>query len=77
MERKEILKAVIAEFESLDINWDSYGASKINKYCIDAAISISETLPPGDWFAVPTPSGGVQIELSEGGIDVEILISPA
>lgn len=75
------MKAVLeklASFRHLAIGWDSYGAKMIDREAIAAAQQlVLRGLPAGDWQAVPGPDGSVQLELHEGGIDIEICVSNA
>jgi hypothetical protein len=59
-------------------NWDSYGASQIEKQCIVTALEIL-TISPGTSrpSVVPAVDGGLQLEWHTAcGIDLEIEIEP-
>ena len=58
-------RIALIEFETLEANWDSYGAKPIEQVAIFEASCILDTLT-----VVPLPCGGVQIEL--GGMEIEI-----
>lgn len=51
--------------------WDSYGADPIQDAALDAADALYAR-----WQAVPTNSGGVQLELHTSGWDIELEIGP-
>jgi len=65
-----------AYLASLQENWDSYGAPPLDKNCIEKARELYATLPDNGWWVVPCSDGGVQIEKHEGGLDIELTISP-
>lgn len=54
------------ELASLVQDWDSYGAGPIDRSALRTADALT---------FVPTPHGGIQIELHAGGIDLEIEIT--
>lgn len=60
--------------ENFAEDWDSYGARKIDPRAIERAILLLDSLP-GNWQPVPCSDGGVQLEMHEGGFDIEITIS--
>jgi len=67
----------LAEMRHLFPNWDSYGAKMIDRAAIAKAQELLPTLLRGDWWAVPCNDGSVQLELHEGGFDIEIHVSNA
>lgn len=65
----------LRSFLDLKENWDSYGAKKLNKKCIDQALKINEALAKGvDVF--PVCNGGVNIEVNTERIYISIKIRP-
>jgi hypothetical protein len=60
-------------------NWDSYGAKPLDKAVIAKAREVwIRVMVYGErWHAVPMSDGGVQLELHEGGWDIEIQINKA
>ena len=64
----------------LDENWDSYGAHRVNVEAVFATIqvlaSVLEEDTPLPTF-VPTPSGNVQLEWHQSGIDLEVEVHPS
>lgn len=74
---KEVIEK-LASFRHLPLGWNSYGAPMIDRVAISAAQQLLlRGLPAGNWQAVPCPDGSVQLELHEGGIDIEISVSNA
>lgn len=68
----------LAAFRHLPPGWDSYGGEMIDRAAITAAQQLLlRGLPSGKWIAVPCSNGDVQLELHEGGIDIEIRVSNA
>lgn len=67
----------LAEMRHLLPNWDSYGASMIDRAAIAKAQELLPTLLPGPWQAVPCSDGSVQLEFHAGGFDIEIHVSNA
>lgn len=67
----------ISKLGELEENWDSYGARRIDRRCIEAAVSVLRAIldvaTPRP-SVVPTSSGGIQFEWHRGGIDLEIEI---
>lgn len=57
-------------------NWDSYGASPLDKAVIAKAREVwIRVMAYGErWSAVPMSDGGVQLERHEDGWDIEIQI---
>ena len=65
----------LTAFMDLKPNWDSYGALPIDPACVTKAEVIMALMPIGDgWAAVPTATGGVQLEQHAYGLDIEISI---
>jgi hypothetical protein len=60
-------------FLSMPANWDSYGAARIDPLTVARAVLLLDSLA-GGWQPVPLSDGGVQLELHEGGFDIEITI---
>lgn len=62
----------------LDENWDSYGAHRVSLEAVFAAIyvlaSVLQENTPLPTF-VPTPSGDVQLEWHQSGIDLEVEVN--
>jgi hypothetical protein len=62
-------------FLDLPVNWDSYGARRIDPYIVTTGIQLLNDYIPQDSpppHVVPTSRGGVQIEWHTQGIDLEI-----
>ena len=72
MKRPEALLK-LREMRHLEPGWDSYGAAPIDPRAVDRAILMLDSLA-GGWVPVPSCDGGVQLELHEGGFDIEIMI---
>ena len=70
----------VCELDALQHNWDSYGGLPISLKVAEKAISLLITLQTssGDPIpsVVPTSNGGIQLEWHEGGVDLEIELSP-
>jgi len=66
--------ASLRQMAHLEKGWDSYGARPIDQRAIDRAVLMLDSLQ-GNWQAVPCSDGSVQLELHEGGFDIEITIS--
>lgn len=60
-------------------NWDSYGATPLNKEVIEKARDVwNRVMVYGErWQAVPASDGSIQLERHEDGWDIEIHISRA
>lgn len=69
-----IAVAALQHMKNLEPNWDSYGGKRIDPRAIDRAILMLDSLQ-GNWQPVPCSDGGVQLELHEGGFDIEIMIN--
>lgn len=70
----EIISQIVS-FARLPPNWDSYGAKEIDPQFIESALQfliqeIPRSLPLPS--AVPTTTGGVQLEWHCNGVDLEI-----
>lgn len=65
------LIARLESFSTLRDNWDSYGGKPISRQAIDTAKRIVDGI-----HAVPTPHGGVQLELDYAGLRVAVEIGP-
>lgn len=71
----DVLNTILA----LKENWDSYGAQRIQPEAASAAMQVllavmkKNTPTPA---IVPTPSGNIQLEWHQSGIDLEIEIDP-
>lgn len=69
------------ELMSLSDNWDSYGARRIdtkavNQFLTTLAMIMKDNTPPPS--VVPSPTGHLQAEWHERGIDLEVeVISPS
>ena len=67
-------------FLALPVNWDSYGARRIDPGTVDTGKQLlSSFIPPGSPppHVAPTSRGGIQIEWHTQGIDLEIeVVSP-
>ena len=64
----------------LDENWDSYGAHRVNVEAVFATIQVLASVLQEDTplpTFVPTPSGNVQLEWHESGIDLEVEVHPS
>lgn len=65
----------MAELLSLEENWDSYGAPRIDSCIVESVAQLLSALTkswvPKPWIC-PTVRGGVQIEWHTNGIDIEI-----
>lgn len=73
------LLAQLDEIAGLAEGWNSYGAARTDAQTAIRAIRLlREAAEPGAPApsAVPTPSGGVQLEWHERGIDLEIELTP-
>jgi len=60
-------------------NWDSYGAKPLDKAVIAKAREMWLRIHAyGEWWrAVPGSDGSIQLELHEGGWDIEMTITRA
>ena len=69
---------IINSFLLLPVGWDSYGSTKISPIAVQEAKLILDSLSalPGQWFVVPTASGGISIERHDRFIDIEISVEP-
>jgi len=65
---------LLDSFAALPVGWDSYGGLPVKPRAIEKAKELLAVLPAGNWQVVPGSGGDVQLELSEGGFDIEILI---
>jgi hypothetical protein len=72
--KRPLALAALRQMRHMEPNWDSYGAKPIDPRAVDRAILMLDSLP-GDWHPVPMSDGGVQLELHEGGFDIEVTIS--
>lgn len=73
---KEVCRK-IEQLASLEDNWDSYGASRPTRHALTGALRwaydlFTESTPTPDVF--PLPNGNVQLEWSQGQMDIEIEI---
>lgn len=72
-------KSTMFRFLELPRNWDSYGAKPIDPANVERALNllvdIMDKGVPVPHLAA-TPSGGIQLEWSERGIDLEIETNP-
>jgi hypothetical protein len=75
MSRTSIEKS-LNKMVDLSPNWDSYGARTINLYAVNLAKKLNDVLPDWEWQAVPCSDGGVQLEATRNGCDIEITVSP-
>jgi hypothetical protein len=76
----------LAEFATLENDWDSYGAVPITPAAIDVARELAAEIisrhalslrPAGYTFdVVPLPNGGVQLEWDIGSRHLEIAVDP-
>lgn len=72
---KAATEKAFAELATLEKNWDTYGGLPIDPDHIRAArfildnVMVNDSLPPS---VAPTSKGGVQLEWSGGGMEVEI-----
>jgi len=64
-----------AEISKLEANWDSYGASPIDRRAIESARRVIAALSHSPQI-VPTTSGGIQLEWHRDGIDFDLVIPP-
>lgn len=69
----------LCELLWLEPNWDSFGALPVERRAVEQALAIlfgtmQKTTPPP--IAVPTSSGGIQLEWHLGGIDLEVELEP-
>ena len=71
------LKVKLESFLSFERGWDSYDALPISERVVQKAKEFVDRLPAGSWHVTPTATGGVQFDLHEDGIDVELYISEA
>jgi len=71
---KKFLNNLLDTFTNLPNNWDSYGGIATSPKAVNKAKELLEILPDYYWQVVPSPDGGVQIEMAEQGYDIEILI---
>jgi hypothetical protein len=68
----------IRGFAQLEEDWDSYGGKTIDQRCIEQATTfLGELRPEVRVQAVPTATGGVQLEWHGGGVDMEFSFEPA
>ena len=58
----------------LENNWDSYRSPIINPKCVEMAKQIAEKLSGHEWQAIPSCSGGIQLEEHTLNHDIEISI---
>lgn len=65
-----------ASLLELGENWDSYGASPITPESVAGAERVANVVGKWEPRAVPTPNGGVQLEWTVDGVDLEIEIGP-
>jgi hypothetical protein len=68
------------EFLDLPVNWDSYGARRIDLEAVQVGIWVLSNYVPPDSPAphvVPTSRGGIQIEWHTQGVDLEIEVLSA
>ena len=65
------LPAAFQSLLDLQPNWDSYGAKRINRECVQKAYEIWKQLA-GTWLPVPHSDGTVGLEQHQGGFDIEI-----
>jgi hypothetical protein len=66
-------------FLDLEENWNSYGAPRIDPGSIGYGLSFlvkAMQVHTPEPAAVPSPSGGVQLEWHEQGIDLEVEVLP-
>lgn len=70
------LSGTFAELAKLEAGWDSYGAQRIDLGCLQRAQEMFYSLR-GRWSVVPCSDGGVQLELHQDGLDIEIEIRRA
>jgi len=63
-------------FSELKPGWDSYDALPIDPEVIEQAKRLLPRLGWG-WVAVPTASGGIQLERHCFGLDMELSIEPS
>jgi len=71
--------AEMNELTKLEYDWDSYGADPISEKCLLDMLHIllEKHYPDGPCFQfVPTPSGGVQAEYHDKGVDFEFEVTP-
>ena len=65
------LPAAFQSLLDLQPNWDSYGAKRINRECVQKAYEIWKQLA-GTWLPFPHSDGTVGLEQHQGGFDIEI-----
>ncbi|MGB4840981.1 MAG: hypothetical protein WBP08_18380 [Saprospiraceae bacterium] len=69
---------LIRSFNSLNSNWDLYGANEPSPKAINKAISFAKYLSDKGidiYFTAPTPDGDILIELQNEGAHLEFLFS--
>jgi hypothetical protein len=68
----------LADLAKLEANWDSYGGKTIDPRCIESARKGLQHCPEGmpKVRVVPCSDGGVQLEWSKDGRELEIEFSP-
>lgn len=73
----------VRQFCNLPLDWDSYGADRINQFAIDSAFQVIERLAIDgllstkiDINVFPMRDGGIQFEFDDTGISFELEISP-
>lgn len=59
-------------FRELAADWDSYGASVIDRRVIEVARTFLAAVVDGSAQVVPTRDGGVQVEVHRDGFDIEV-----
>jgi len=77
--------ARVAELQTLEANWDSYGAQPISALATSAARSLLFWIAASDqqelsnkvpFFIAPLANGGVQLEWREDGLQLEVEVEP-
>jgi len=66
----------LAGFLELKEDWDSYGAKPIDPDTLRSFSVFLDAIEQGRASIVPTPSGGVQVEVHEQGFDIEVEFDP-
>ena len=73
------IEARLDELVELEHDWDGYGANPIDRQALILAVRVIDAttrqgVPAPEIF--PVPSGGVQLEWTSGGMELEFEIEP-
>ncbi len=67
------------EFLSLEENWNGYGERPVQEDAVERAVNVLNKICPNgpSPVVVPTAEGGLQLEWSSGGLEIEVEIPPS